>query len=155
MRSVAQWIVDVFNIIHVGNWTVKFPVLVMILAKLLKLIDFSLYDILWIQRIQWIMTKSKSSMVTRDILYLTIDTFLDVVIKRNFPLLSVIWYLFRVVSGNKYLLRGGNGNTLCITKIGNVFVARWVIPYYFWILSWFTEFAEFTECQFGKTQMCY
>ena len=36
-------------------------------------------------------------MVTRDILYLTIDTFLDIVVKSNFPLLSVGWYLFRVV----------------------------------------------------------
>ena len=40
-------------------------------------IKFLLNDFLWIQQIQWIMTKSKSSMVTRDILYLTIDTFLD------------------------------------------------------------------------------
>ena len=67
-------------------------------------------------------------MLTRDTLYLTIDTFLDVVEKRNFTLLSVVWYLFRVVAGNRNLLRGSNGNTLCITKTGNVFVARWVIP---------------------------
>ena len=40
------------------------------------------------------MTKSKISMVTRDIVYLTIDTFLDTVVKSNFPLLSVGWYLF-------------------------------------------------------------
>ena len=39
------------------------------------------------------MTKSKNSMVTRDILYLTIDTFLGMVVKSNFPLLSVGWYL--------------------------------------------------------------
>ena len=66
-------------------------------------------------------------MVTRDILYLTIDTFLDVVVKRNFALLSVGWYLFRMVAGNRYLPRGSNGNTLSITKTSNVFVARWVI----------------------------
>ena len=59
---------------------------------------------------------------------LTIDTFLDVVAKKNFPLLSVGWCLFRVVSGNKCLPRGSNENTLCITSTGNVFVARWVIP---------------------------
>ena len=67
-------------------------------------------------------------MVTRDILYLIIDTFLDIVLKRNFPLLSVGWYLFGVVSGNRYLPRGSNENTLCITNTGNVSVARWVIP---------------------------
>ena len=73
------------------------------------------------------MTKSKSSMVTRDILYLSIDTFLDVVVKKNFPLLSVGWYLVRVVSFNRYLPRGSNENALYITGTGNVFVARWVI----------------------------
>ena len=54
------------------------------------------------------MTKSKTSMVTRDILHLTIVTFLDVVVKKNFPLLPVDWYLLRVVIGNRYLPRGSN-----------------------------------------------
>ena len=90
--------------------------------------EFSLNDFLWIQRIRWIVTKSKSSRVTRDILYLTIDSFLDIVVKSNFPLLSIGWYLFRLVSCNRYLLRGSNENTLCITSTGNVSVARWVIP---------------------------
>ena len=67
-------------------------------------------------------------MVTRDILYLTIDTLLEVVVKKNFPLLSVGWCLFRVVSGNGYLPRDSNENALYITSTGNVFVARWVIP---------------------------
>ena len=67
-------------------------------------------------------------MVIRDILYLTLDTFLDVVEKKNFPLLSVGWYLFRVVGSNRYLYRDSNENTLCITNTGNVFLARWVIP---------------------------
>ena len=56
------------------------------------------------------------------------DTFLDIVVKSNFPLLSVGWYLFRVVSGNRYLPRGSNENTLCITSTGNVSVARWIRP---------------------------
>ena len=51
-------------------------------------------------------TKSKSS--TRDILYVTIDTFLDVLVKKNFPLLSTGWHQFRLVSGNRYLSRGSN-----------------------------------------------
>ena len=74
------------------------------------------------------MTKSKSSMVIRVIPYLTIDTALDIVVKSNFPLLSVDWYLFRLVIGNRCLPRGSNDNTLCNTNIGNVSVARWVIP---------------------------
>ena len=74
------------------------------------------------------MTKSKSSMVARDILYLIIVTFIDAVVKSNFPLLSVIWYLFRVVRGNRYLPRGSKESALCITSTANVSVARWVIP---------------------------
>ena len=35
---------------------------------------------------------------------LTIVTFLDVVVKKNFPLLPVEWYLFQVASGNRYYL---------------------------------------------------
>ena len=67
-------------------------------------------------------------MVARDILYLTIDTFLDIVVKSNFPLLSAGWYLFRVVIGNRHLPRCSNENVLCITSTGNVSVASWVIP---------------------------
>ena len=63
-------------------------------------------------------------MVTQDILYLTIGTFLDVVVKKNFPLLSVGLYLFNAV---RYLPRGSNEYALCITSTDNVFVASWII----------------------------
>ena len=74
-------------------------------------------------------------MATRDILYQAVDTFLNVMIKKNFPLLSVGWYLFRVVTGNRYLPRGSNENALSITNTGYVSVSRWAKPYHFWILS--------------------
>ena len=61
-------------------------------------------------------------MITRDTPYLTRDTFLDVVAKKIFPLLSV------VVSHNGYLTRGSNGNADSITTNGNVSFASWVIP---------------------------
>ena len=67
-------------------------------------------------------------MITRDIPYLTTDTFLDVVVKTIFPLLSLGWCLFTVVSHNRYLTRGSNGNVHSITTNGNVSVASWVIP---------------------------
>ena len=54
------------------------------------------------------MTKSKISMVTIDIVYLTIDAFLDVVVKNHFSLLFVGQYLFRVVIGKRYLPRSSN-----------------------------------------------
>ena len=70
------------------------------------------------------MMKSMTSMVTRDIIHLSIVTFLDVVVK-FFTLLPVDWYLFQVVTGNSYLPRGSNENALFIT--GKVSVSRWVI----------------------------
>ena len=60
-------------------------------------------------------------MVARDILYLTIFIFFDAVAKNNFVLLSVGWYLFRVVHGNRYLPRDSNENALCITNTGMIF----------------------------------
>ena len=89
---------------------------------------FFLNDFPRIQRIQWIIIKSKNSMITGYILHLTMDTFLDVVVKNDFPLLSVGWYLFRVVTGNRNLPRGSNKNTLYTISTSNVSVARWVIP---------------------------
>ena len=78
----------------------------------------------------------------------------DVVVKRNFPLLSVGWYLFRVVIGNRYVPRSNNENALYITSAGNVFVARWVIPLVtipLLDLVRFSEFSEFREIHLGKT----
>ena len=73
------------------------------------------------------MTKSNTSRVTSDILNLTIVTFLDVVVKKNFTWLPVDWCMFWVVTGNRYPPRGSNENTLFITSTGNVSVRRWVI----------------------------
>ena len=72
------------------------------------------------------MTKSKTRIVTRDILHLTIVTFLDVVVKKNVPLITVDWYLFRVVTGNRYLPRGSNEHAIIKTINGNVSVSTWV-----------------------------
>ena len=40
-----------------------------------------------------------------------------------FPSLSLRWYLFTVVSHNRYLTRGSSGNAHSITTNGNVSVA--------------------------------
>ena len=62
-------------------------------------------------------------MVTRDTPYLTTDIFLDVVVTNKIPLLSIVWYLFSMVSANRYLTRGSNRSGLSITTTGNVFAA--------------------------------
>ena len=86
----------------------------------------SLNDLHWIQ---WIRTKSKSSMVTRDTLHLTTDTSPDVVVKKIFPFLILGSDIFTVMSHNGYLTRSSNGNAHSITANGNVSVANWVIPH--------------------------
>ena len=67
-------------------------------------------------------------MVTGDTPYLTTVIFLDVVVKRIFPSLSLGWYLFTVVSNNRCLTRGSNGHVDSITMNSNVNVASWIIP---------------------------
>ena len=53
---------------------------------------------------------------------------LDVVVKNNFPLLSLGWYLFKVVIDSRYLPSWSNENAPYNTSPGNVFVTSWVIP---------------------------
>ena len=52
---------------------------------------------------------------------------LDVVVKNNFPLLSLGWFLFKVVIDSRYLLSWSNENAPYNTNPGNIFVASWVI----------------------------
>ena len=61
-------------------------------------------------------TKSKISMVSRDIICLAIAMLLGVVLKKKFLLL--------VMSGNRYLPSGSSENTLSNITAGNVFVAK-------------------------------
>ena len=58
------------------------------------------------------MAKFMTSAITRNILHLTIVTFLDVMVKINFPLLSAHWYVFRMETASRYLTRGSNENAL-------------------------------------------
>ena len=51
------------------------------------------------------------------------DIFLDVAARKKFPVLSLVWYLFTVVSGNRYLTRGSNGNVLTTS---NIFVYKYI-----------------------------
>ena len=76
-------------------------------------------------------------MATSDIPYLTIDMFLDVVVKKKFPLLSLGWYLLHVVSGNRYLARGISRNALFGTSPGNI--------------SDLVKFTEFSEIHLEKS----
>ena len=48
--------------------------------------------------------------------------------KTAVPLLSLGWYLFTMVSYNRYLSRGSNGNAYSIIKKDNVSLTSSVIP---------------------------
>ena len=50
--------------------------------------------------------------------------FSDEVVKMNFLLQCLDWYLILVVSGNRYLPNGCKGNVLSIAITGNVTVSR-------------------------------
>ena len=101
---------------------------------------------LWIQ---WIMTISNSSMVTIDILYLATDIFPVLVIQSEFSLLPLGRYLLPVTTQNRYQSTGSSQKLLFTTTSRNVSIVK----YWSWILSWFTEFAEFRESHLGKTQI--
>ena len=53
---------------------------------------------------------------------------LDVMVKNYFPLLSLGWYLFKVVINNRYPSSWSNENVSYGTSTGNAFAASWVIP---------------------------
>ena len=112
------------------------------------------YECLSIHWIQWIMTKSKSGMVTQDALCLTIDMFPDEVWKKKFLLLHLDGYWFSVTHGNRHLPWGCKQNVLSISIAGNIsaiLVMPWK-PYHFCTLPGYTEFAELGEIHLGKTR---
>ena len=73
------------------------------------------------------MPKSKSWIVTRDSLCLTIDIFPDKGGKKNL-LPHLGGCLFSLAHGNRYLPRSSKENVLSITIAANVSVTRQVIP---------------------------
>ena len=48
-------------------------------------------------------------------------------LKKNFLLLSLDWYLLRVVSGNTYLSKDSNVNTFSYTTTGNHIIFDFVM----------------------------
>ena len=98
-----------------------------------RTIEFAINSFHWIHSIQWILAESKS----------TIDLFPHAVVKRNFH----HYTLFNVVSGNRYLTRGCNGNIVSITLTRSVSGAR---PDQFWTFWWWSEFSESSNLVFSK-----
>ena len=70
--------------------------------------------------IQWIITKSKSGIVAKDILCMTKDTFRNEVVKRKWLLLPDSMCLFIMLSGNRNLPKGSKQSVLSVTTAGNV-----------------------------------
>ena len=87
-------------------------------------IEFFLNEFHWIQRIQWIMTKSKSGMVTKVIVHLLTDTLPVLVIKSAFSLLPLDRYLLPVTTQNRYRPTVSSGNFFFTTTSRNVTIVR-------------------------------
>ena len=86
-----------------------------------KILEFSLNDFPWIQRIQWIMTKSKSSMVTRGITQLATDT---LPIQSVFSLLPLGRYQLPITTPSRYQPTDSSGKLLYTTISRNVTFVR-------------------------------
>ena len=87
-------------------------------------IEFSLNDLPWIQRIQWIMTKSKSSMVTRGITHLATVTLPVLVIQSVFSLLPLGRYPLPITIPSRYQPTDSSGKLLYATISRNVTFVR-------------------------------
>ena len=90
-------------------------------------LEFSLNDFLWFQRIQWIMTKSMSSMVTRGITHLPTDILPVLVIQSVFPLLPLGRYLLPFTTLNRYQPTDSRVKSLFTTISRNVSIFRYRI----------------------------
>ena len=87
-------------------------------------IEFSLNDFPWIQQIHWIMTKFKSSMVTRGITHLVSDTLPVLVIQSVFSLLPLGRYPLPITTPSRYQPRDSSGKLLYTTISRNVTFVR-------------------------------
>ena len=66
----------------------------------------------WIQKIQWIITKSKNSVVTTSTTYLDKVTFSVIVVESTFSLLPLGRYLLPLATWNRYLSRHSSKNEI-------------------------------------------
>ena len=80
-----------------------------------------------IQRIQWIMTKSKSSMVTRSITHLATDILPVLIIQNVFSLLPLGRYLLPLTTLSRYQPTNISGKLLFTTISRNVSIVRYRI----------------------------
>ena len=87
-------------------------------------IEFFLNECHWIQRFQWIMTKSKNSIVTTGTTYLDIVTFPVIVVESTFSLLPMGRYLLPLTTLNRYLSRHSSKNFVFSTSSVNITFTR-------------------------------
>ena len=87
-------------------------------------IEFFLNECHWIQRIQWIMTKSKNSIATTSTAYLDIIMFPVIVIESTFSLLPLGRYLLPLTTLNRYLSRHSSKSFIPTTSSENMTITR-------------------------------
>ena len=118
-------------------------------------LEFSLNDFLWVHWIQLIMTKSKSSVVTRGTTHLATDTLSVLVIQSVFSLLPLVRYQLPLTTLDRYQPRDGTGK-LCF----NTIVALSVCGYpqqrlEIWkVLNMLTNNSQFPNWQWMTQRQC-
>ena len=104
---------------------------------------FSLNDFLWIQGIQWIMTKSKTGMDTRGITQLVVGVLPVIVIQIVFSLLPLGRYLLPLTTLNSYQPIDSYGKFSFTTTASNVPIVKYrmslvtIPPLDLVIIHWF------------------
>ena len=97
-----------------------------IIAKIfLFSMEFFLNEFPWIQRIQRIMTKSQSGMVTKEITLLTTNTLSVLVIQSAFSLLQLDGYLLLITTSNRYQPRDSSRKIVLTTTLSNTSIVSY------------------------------
>ena len=78
--------------------------------------------------------------------------------KRYITVLPLVRYPLWLTAMNRCYYRGSNGSIFLPLYLGRYMLSDmelFMVPYYFWILSWFTDISEVSESHFWKTQLYY
>ena len=92
-----------------------------------KPMEFFLNEFPWIQRIQRIMTKSQSGMVTKGITQLATNTLPVLVIQSSFSLLQLGGYLLSITTLNRYQPRDSSRKIFLPTTSSNTSIVSYVM----------------------------
>ena len=118
---------EVTKLVHYFCWESRslrfFPIRLVIYLSFPQNCFRLIHWIQWIEKKPEVVFLPETHHISQcGIQYITI--LLNMVVKKKYLLLSLVWYLFNAVGGFRYLTKGSSRNALSITTTVNVFVAR-------------------------------